>query len=250
MRQPERGPRAATGDPRRAGIDAQSPRRSSSESRSPNATPSSTARTRAPRSWRSSSPVKAAAGDGIGVRCPLAREVGREQQPVDARAPRLRLVDEVGERRLRREPVAQPLQRAGGRQHHAHRVPLARHGVAERVHARLRIGRRTRAAPRRRRRRCPSRSRAGPGRSIPTPSAAAAQSPAPAATGIPVHFVTGDRDAGDLGRLEDAAAATRAAPRARRAPRPTSARRATSSRSVPDASATSIAHSPVSRSRT
>ena len=54
--------------------------------------------------------------------------------------PALRLRDEVAVRGVRRERVAEPPQRPGGRQHHAHRVPRARHGVAEDVHARLRVG--------------------------------------------------------------------------------------------------------------
>ena len=56
--------------------------------------------------------------------------------------------------------------------------------------------------------------------------------------------------AGDLGRLVARAGATRAGSRAPRRPPPTRRAGATSKRSVPEASATSIASSPVRRSRT
>ena len=147
--------------------------------------------------------MKAARADGIGVRRPLAGEVRREEEPVDPGPPRLRLGDEVGERRLRREPVAEPLQRPGGREHHAHRVPLAR-ARRGRTRARVPPGRtRTRAAPRRRRRTFPARSRAArAGRSRPRPPPRRSR-PRPPRPGIPCDtFVTSDRDAGELGRLE------------------------------------------------
>ena len=178
-------PRAPPPEARARSAGPPRSRTSSSESRRPNATPSSTARTSAPRSWRSSSPVKAPRARRVGVRRALTGEVRARRGARRRPGPTLGLGDEIGERRLRGEPVAQPLQRPGRGEHHAHRVPLPRDGVAEGVHARLRVGRQTPAAPRRRRPRSRSRSRAGPGRSIPTPSAAAAQSPAPAATGIP-----------------------------------------------------------------
>ncbi len=75
------------------------------------------------------------------MRRPLPREVGSEEKPVDAGAPGFGLGDEVGEGRFGGEPVAQPLQRAGRREHHPHRVPLAGDRVTERVDARLRIAR-------------------------------------------------------------------------------------------------------------
>ena len=47
---------------------------------------------------------------------------------------RSRLLDESVERDVRRETLVEPLERACGREHHAHRLPCARHGVAERMH--------------------------------------------------------------------------------------------------------------------
>ena len=90
----------------------------------------------------------------------------------------------------------------------------------------------------------------GPGRSMPTPSAAAAQSPAPAATGIPCDTSSqatvtpansGDSSTGGSSAGSRSSASSTSADQLRRA---------TSSSSVPDASATSVAHSPVSRRRT
>ena len=74
----------------------------------------------------------------IGVRRSLAGEVGSEEKTLGARRPRGR----VGEQLLvaGAEHVAQPAERAGRREHHAHRVPGVRDGVAERVQARLRVG--------------------------------------------------------------------------------------------------------------
>ena len=70
----------------------------------------------------------------------LAREVGQEDDAAGARGSRRGFVHQLLERHARRERVARPLQRARGREHHSHRVPGARHRVAEHVHARLRIG--------------------------------------------------------------------------------------------------------------
>ena len=107
----------------------------SSASRRPKATPSSTARARAPRSWRRPRPAKAPRAAGIGVRRALAGQVGREEQALDPRLP----VGRAAEQLVVGAPdrLAQPLQRAGRAEHHAHDVPGLRHGVAEGVHARL-----------------------------------------------------------------------------------------------------------------
>ena len=86
-------------------------------------------------------PGERSPGRGIGVRRALAGEIGRKEEPFGAGPPWLGLCDEVGEGRVRRQPVAEPLQRSRRGEHHAHRVPLVGHRVAERVHARLRIGR-------------------------------------------------------------------------------------------------------------
>ena len=150
-----------------------------------------------------------------------------------------------------REPVAQPLQRARRRQHHAHRVPLAGNARG-RTRAPAPAGRRERpAAPRRRRRRCPSRSRAAPaGRSRRRPPRRRSR-PRRRRPGFLVTPPSQARvDAAHLRRLEHRRQPRGRRARARRAPPPTSERRATSSSSVPEASATSVAHSPVSRSRT
>ena len=79
-----------------------------------------------------------APGIGVGVRRALAREVRREENAVCAR----RRLRSVGQQLLVAcaEDVAQPAERAGGREHHAHRVPGVRDGVAERMHSRLRVG--------------------------------------------------------------------------------------------------------------
>ena len=92
----------------------------------------------APRSWRISRPVNAprASGSACGVRSPV--RYGRNVEPVRARPPRRGLVRQLGE--LPADDAAQPRQRAGGGQHHAHLVPGAGHGVAEGVHAGLRVG--------------------------------------------------------------------------------------------------------------
>ena len=149
-------------------------------------------------------PDERAAGIGIGVRRSLAREIGGELQALDARLPALGFGLE--RRRVGASDVSQPRERAGGAEHHAHRVPRAGHRVAEDVHARLLVGRVAPGARRRRRPRCRARPKRRPGEAMPTPSAAAAWSPAP-----PIAV---DSNA--------TAAATRAGSRAPRTPRPTS----------------------------
>ena len=188
-----------------------------------------------------------AARVGVGVRRALAGEVGQEREPLGARAPSAAAAaTSVVEAAPGAAVSRSHGQRARGGEHHAHRVPAARDGVAERVDARA-LGRRAnarqrgeddargararpRAAPAGRR---PRRARRRPGR------------PRPPRPGSPSRGL-----ARDLGRLEQRAAATRGRARARRAPRRSSAGAATSSSSVPDASATSIACSPQSRRRT
>ena len=130
----------------------------------------------------------------------LAREVGQEDDAAGAgRAPPRPPPSARSNGTPGRERVARPLQRAGGREHHAHGVPgcPARHGRTRARAPAHRAG--TRAGRRTRRPRCRARARPGPGRSTPTPSAAAAQSPAPAAIGTPRG-----RAARDLGRLQRA----------------------------------------------
>ena len=68
------------------------------------------------------------------MRRPFAREVRLEEEPLDARLPPVGLGQQLLVRRAA-EGVAQPRERAGRRQHHAHRVPGLRDGVAERVQA-------------------------------------------------------------------------------------------------------------------
>ena len=133
----------------------------------------------------------------------------------------------------RAEHVAQPAERAGGGEHHAHRVPRPGHRVAEDVHARLAVGRvggqrreddargaehdRDRPGPVDARHRAPPR----PGRRRP-------RSPS-------TRTPSGSHSIGI-----SSAAQTSSDQR----------RFATSKSSVPDASAASIARSPVSRKRT
>ena len=154
---------------------APSPATRSSESRSPQATPSSTARTSAPRSWRIDSPVNDAARVRVGVRRALAGQVRQERQALDARLPPRRLVDQVGEL-APADDVAQPGERAGRAR--ASRPSRARRPAPRgRTRGRAPAGRRrTRAAPRTPRRRCrapptaapagrrPRRARPPPGR--------------------------------------------------------------------------------------
>ena len=92
---------------------------------------------------------EAAAGVGIGVRRPLAGEIGQEEQPLAAGRHRLGLFGQqvvdfafgpLGRGRVGlAQLVAEPLQRAAGREVHAHHVPLAVDGVAEGVDAAQRI---------------------------------------------------------------------------------------------------------------
>ena len=74
----------------------------------------------------------------IGMRRSLSGEVGSEEKSLGARGPRGR----VGEQLLvaGAEHIVQPAERAGRREHHAHRVPGVRDRMAERVQARLRVG--------------------------------------------------------------------------------------------------------------
>ena len=218
--QPQVAARAAAGDATRAAARPPSAAIRSSESRSPKATPSSTARTSAPRSWRSSGRRTRRARRGRRAAC--ARRPGRagrsapRRPPASARPPpRSVVVVDAG-----RERVAQPAQRARRRQHHAHRVPGAGHGVAERVHARLRVGRETRRSAANTTPEVPSTTETGPGRSTPTPSAPAAWSPAPAATGTARPAVV----ARYRRALEQRRQPARGRAPARRAPRRSSAR--------------------------
>ena len=77
-------------------------------------------------------------GEWVGVRRPLAREVGLELEPLDARLPTLRLSEELLVGAVQRG-LAEPAKRARGAEHHAHRVPGTGDRVTERVDARLRI---------------------------------------------------------------------------------------------------------------
>ena len=188
----------------------------SSESRSPKATPSSTARTSAPRSWRSDEPGERAARVRVGVRRALAGQVGQEREALDPGLPRAPPPPPARRSRAAADRVAQPAQRA----RRADSItPIAchvvRHRVAERVHARLRVGRERRSARRTRRPRCRARPTAArPRATTPTPSAPAAWSPAPAATGTPSR-VSPDTSA-------DSSARGSHAPVDARAPRTTS----------------------------
>ncbi len=91
----------------------------------------------------------------------------------------------------------------------------------------------------------PSTTDTGPGRTAPTPTAPAPWSPAPAATGTPAGVApvtaTDSSTRGSHDRVDA---------RARRARDRSSERDATSNHSVPEASVTSVADSPHSRSRT
>ena len=113
----------------------------------------------------------------VGVRRPLAGEIRREQQPLRARLPALGLASSSAV--LGAEHVAQPGERAGRAQHHAHRVPGTGTAWQKTCTRASRVGLRTRGAPRTPRRTCRARPRPRPGATIPTPSAAAAWSPAP-----------------------------------------------------------------------
>ena len=88
-------------------------------------------------------------GPGVRVRVgrPLTGEVGEEGQPLSARRPFLCRRGQLVVPAPTPESVAQPAQRAGRGQHDSHRVPAARNGVAEHVHAGLRIGGEGRQCP-------------------------------------------------------------------------------------------------------
>ena len=82
-----------------------------------------------------------AAGVGIGVGSALAGEVGEEDEALGSRRPVACLAPAVAsKRRLRRGRVAQPRERTGRGEHHAHGVPGAGRGVAEGVHAGFGVG--------------------------------------------------------------------------------------------------------------
>ena len=155
-------------------------------------------------------------------RAACARRRGTAQRgALGARPPRLGLGDEVGEGRVGCEAVAEPLQRAGRREHHAHRVPLARNGVAERVHARLRIGRKRRQRGEHDAR-CAHHDRERPGPVDPDTDRGRRAVARPGRDRNPLwHVVTSDRDARRSRATRARAAARRPASRARRARRPT-----------------------------
>ena len=75
----------------------------------------------------------------VRVRRPLAREVGEERQPLGARRPLLAPRRSARRTRFPPERVTQPAQRAGRGEHDSHCVPAARNGMAERMHACLRV---------------------------------------------------------------------------------------------------------------
>ncbi len=83
-------------------------------------------------------PGERAAGVGIGVWRPLAGEVRREQEPLGRGLPPSGLGVENSE--VPAERVPHPRRRAGRAEHHAHRVPGCRDGVAEDVDTRLGLG--------------------------------------------------------------------------------------------------------------
>ena len=73
------------------------------------------------------------AGVRIRVRRALAREVRLEEQALGSGRPALRFAQQVVVVAAG-HAVAQPAERAGRGEHHAHRVPPARHRVTEDVH--------------------------------------------------------------------------------------------------------------------
>ena len=83
-------------------------------------------------------PLERPAGVRVGVRRALALEVGQEGQALRRGGPALRFADQLVERPS--DHVAQPPQRPRRGQHHAHRLPGVRHGVAEDVDAGLGVG--------------------------------------------------------------------------------------------------------------
>ena len=239
--EPEVAPRPAAGTRADAG-STPSRRRSSRESRSPNATPSSTARTSAPRLWRSERPAKAARalGSTCGVRSPA--RYGRNVSPSTpgghgsasattfsggspcATTPRSQPSDPAAESIT---PIAcQPPDTAWQNAWTRPSGSAAKPGSAAKTTPEV-----------------PSTTESGPGPTTPTPSAPAAWSPAPAATGTPSAVwpeTAGDSSAvGSHSRGISSASMTSSL----------QARAATSKSSVPDASATSVACSPVSRRR-
>ena len=141
----------------------------------------------------------------VRVRRALTGEVRQEEQPVAAGRDRRGRAGQLVEGDAGREGVPEPAQAARRREHHGHQVPAPRDGVAERVHAAVRLeervvgGRehdprrpqrqrhdRLRRPPRRRRRLRPGRRRRRP-----PGSRAAARLPRP----------RGVHDPGDRGAL-------------------------------------------------
>ena len=183
----------------------------------------------------------------VGVRRPLAGEVRQEQEAVDTRLPGLRLRDERVERRVGRDDVAEPLERAGGREHHAHRLPCAR-TAWQNAWTRAADRARTPGARRGRPRTCRARPTAPrAGRRRPR-SPRQAGRPRRRRPGSPGHRVRrrrrparGDSSTGGSHSRGSSSASSTSA---------LQARRSTSRSSVPEASEASIAHSPVSRRRT
>ena len=180
----------------------------------------------------------------VGVGRALTREVGQEEDAAGTGGRRLGLGHQLVERHAGRERVARPLQRARGREHHAHGVPAARHRVAEHVHARLRDRAGRRAGPRRRRPRCRAparRARAAPRRRRARRPRNRRRPPPPARP----------RRCGPRSRATRATRGIHASGTSSASSTALEKRRsATSNSSVPEASATSIARSPQSRSRT
>ena len=76
-------------------------------------------------------PDERAARVWIGVWGALAGEVRQKRDPLGARFPRGRLLVQGAERRVGDPP--EPPERPGGGEHHAHRMPGARHRMAEHV---------------------------------------------------------------------------------------------------------------------
>ena len=75
----------------------------------------------------------------VGVGRALALQVRLEEKALRPRLPALRLGEQILVRRPA-ERLVQPLQRACGREHHAHRVPHSGEGVAEDVQPRFGVG--------------------------------------------------------------------------------------------------------------
>ena len=183
-----------------------------------------------------------AARVGVGVRRPLAGQVREERQALDARLPRSPPPRPAPRTRRRRRPAATPASRPPT----ASRPSGARRPAPRgRTRARAPAGPRgIPAAPRTRRRTCPSPLRAAP--AGPRPRRARRppgrrRPPRPATPAGVRPDTSGDSSTlGSHARSISSASSTSSLQR----------RRATSSSSVPEASATSIARSPVSFSRT